>query len=301
MYKLAPIIFVCYNRYSHIMKSLKSLKSNKLSKNSNIYIFSDGPKNKQDEKKILKIRKFLKKLKGFKSKKIILRKKNYGTKKNITKAVNQVFTKYDKVIVVEDDLIVIKSFLFFMNSCLNYYKNNKKIWHINGWSYPFMKMSNDDINFLKSMNCWGWATWKNKWKNISLIEEKYMKLFSKKDIHNFNIKSTMEHWSQIIRNKNKVLSSWAVFWHATIFLNGGICIYPKFSLVKNLGFDGSGRMSVRHKYDVVLKHQFQNFQFNDQITLNNNLMNKEFHYYLQKKSILGKLLVYFKKFYFKVC
>ena len=37
------------------------------------------------------------------------------------------------------------------------------------------------------------------------------------DIHNFNIKSTMDHWSQIIRNKSKILSSWAVFWHATIF------------------------------------------------------------------------------------
>ena len=187
MKNLAPIIFVCYNRLEHIIKTLNSLKKNKLSKKSKIIIFSDAPKNLLDKQKIIKIRNYLKKLKGFKSKKIVNRKKNFGTKKNIINAVNETFKKFDKVIVVEDDLILSKTFLNFMNFCLVNYKNEKRIWHINGWSYPFMKKSIDDINFLGSMNCWGWGTWKNRWKNFNSDEEYFISNFSKKKIHNFNI------------------------------------------------------------------------------------------------------------------
>ena len=72
MNDLAPIIFICYNRYDHVVRSLNSLKKNKLSKKSKIIIFSDGPIDQINKKKIDKIRKYLKKLNGFKSKKIIL-------------------------------------------------------------------------------------------------------------------------------------------------------------------------------------------------------------------------------------
>ena len=70
MNKLAPIIFICYNRYKHTAKSLQALKKNKLAKKSKIFIFSDAAlKDKgQDLKKILKIRKFIKKLRGLKQK-----------------------------------------------------------------------------------------------------------------------------------------------------------------------------------------------------------------------------------------
>ena len=78
-FHLAPIIFITYNRPDHLIRSLRSLKKNKLSKKSTIIIYSDGAKNSEDKKKILKIRKFIKHVKGFKSKKIIQRKTNYGT------------------------------------------------------------------------------------------------------------------------------------------------------------------------------------------------------------------------------
>ena len=163
-----------------------------------------------------------------------------------------------------------------------------------------MKNSKDDINFLGSMNCWGWGTWKNRWSFLTLNEKYFILNFSKKNIHNFNIFSSMNHFEQIIRNKKKTLSSWAVFWHATIFKNNGICIYPKYPLVKNIGFDGSGRMSSRHKYKSNLNNNFRDFKLNLEIFKNKKLMNAEFNYYIMRKSIIGKLLTYIKKIYFSI-
>jgi hypothetical protein len=36
------------------------------------------------------------------------------------------------------------------------------------------------------------------------------------------------------------LRSWNAIWHSTVFLNDGMCLYPKKSLVANIGHDGSG-------------------------------------------------------------
>ena len=280
---LAPIVLITYNRYEHTVKCINSLKKNKLSKKSDLIIYSDGLKNHSEKDKLLKIRKYLRNIKGFKSKKIIERKKNFGTKKNIVNAINETFKKFNKIIVIEDDLILSKSFLYFMNFCLNNYKDKKKIWHINGWSYPFMKKSTNDINFLRSMNCWGWATWKNRWSKLSLNENKFISHFSNKEIHKFNIYSSFDHYNQLIRNKKKTLSSWAVYWHASIFFNNGLCIYPKYPLVKNIGFDGSGRMSSKHKYKSSIRNNFFYCKINNNIIKNNLLIDEEFDYYMRKK------------------
>ena len=51
MHDLAPIIFICYDRYDHVVRSLNSLKKNKLSKKSKIIIFADAPINQKNKKK----------------------------------------------------------------------------------------------------------------------------------------------------------------------------------------------------------------------------------------------------------
>ena len=89
-----------------------------------------------------------------------------------------------------------------------------------------------------------------------------------------------------------------MYWHASIFAKEGICIYPKHSLVKNIGFDGSGRMSSKDKYTSILKQNVEHFKINYEIAKNINLIDDEFNYYIKRKSIIGKLLVYFKKIYF---
>jgi len=62
---LAPIILFVYNRYDTLIRVVKSIQKNKLSKKSELHIFSDGGKNSVDEIQVLKIRTYIKKIKGF--------------------------------------------------------------------------------------------------------------------------------------------------------------------------------------------------------------------------------------------
>ena len=89
----APIALFVYNRFSHVKKVIGAIKKNSLAKKSKIYIFSDFSKSYKDQIKINEIRGYIKKIKGFKKLKIIERKKNYGTSKNIITGLNYIFKK----------------------------------------------------------------------------------------------------------------------------------------------------------------------------------------------------------------
>tara|TARA_B100001059_G_scaffold223028_1_gene247592 strand:+ start:2626 stop:4266 length:1641 start_codon:yes stop_codon:yes gene_type:complete len=238
MNNLAPIVIFTYTRLETLKKTIESLKKNKMAKFSEIYIFSDCHKNKIDQPLVNSVRKYLKSIKGYKKINLISRKENYGLARNIINGVSSVIKKRKKVIVLEDDIIVSPNFLEYMNDSLIRYQNNKKIWHINSWNYE-IRDHNVEYNafFTRHMNCWGWATWEDRWKYFEKKPDKILKKFNKEKIFRFNIENNLNYYSQLKRNKDGKLNTWAIFWYANIFLKNGLCLSPLKTLSKNIGFD----------------------------------------------------------------
>lgn len=237
---LAPIILFVFNRLEHTKKTLQALKNNILAKESNLIIYSDAAKKKDDQKKVYQVRQYLKSLSGFKRIKIIERKKNYGLAKSIKHGITEVIYKYKKAIILEDDILTSKFFLNFMNDSLNFYKNNKRIWHINGWNYPNFAHNKKDVYTDRMMNCWGWATWKDRWDMITYDIDNIINSFDKKKIFRFNLNQNEDFYSHLIANKENKIKTWAIFWQASIFLKNGLCIRPSVSYTNNIGMDNSG-------------------------------------------------------------
>ena len=124
--RLTPIILFVYNRPEHTRQTVEYLSKNKLAESSKLFIFSDGPKNDKDKQKVFEVRKYLKRIKGFKEIRIIEREKNLGLANSVISGVSQIFQSFEKVIVLEDDIISSPSFLKFMNDALDFYKADKK-------------------------------------------------------------------------------------------------------------------------------------------------------------------------------
>lgn len=237
---LAPVIVFVYNRAEHVEKMITQLAACDFAQDTNLYIYSDGAKKESDVAGVNAVRQFCENIKGFKSTHVVKREKNYGLAQNIISGVSEIILKHGKIIVMEDDLIVHKDFLLYMNTCLEKFKDNKKIWHISGWNYPVSFDSLPDILPIKLMNCWGWATWADRWCFFEKNPEKLVKSFDKKMIKAFDMDNSGYFWSQVLGNYSGKLNTWAIFWYAAIFLNNGLCINPKISLVTNIGHDGSG-------------------------------------------------------------
>jgi hypothetical protein len=237
---LAPIVLFAYNRYETLVKVINSLKLNKLSKKTKLYIFSDGYKNSSDKIKILKVRSYLKSINGFKKIIIYERKRNLGLSSNIINGVTKILSKHYKAIIIEDDILISKFFLQYMNRALNIYKNDKNVASIHGYQYPISFPKNfPDTFFLKGADCWGWGTWKRAWtvfdKNALNL---YSKIKSDKQLSaEFNYGNSYNFLKMLKNHSKGKINSWAIRWYASAFLNKMYTLYPKKTYVCNLGFD----------------------------------------------------------------
>jgi len=249
MAKLAPIVLFCYNRPNHLRLTIASLKNNYLADQSSLHIFLDGPKSKKDIIKNNEVFNYISKINGFAKIKIYRRKTNLGLSLSVISGINFVLKKNDKIIVVEDDIVTSPFFLKFMNESLNKYEKNLKVWHIAGHSH--LKSNENEIQkvfFSYYMNCWGWGTWKNRWKMFEKNPNKLINSFSKKDISEFDLEDSGLFWSQILKNASRKINTWAIFWYATIHIRKKLCCNPLKSYVRNIGMDGSGMHCSNSEY-----------------------------------------------------
>jgi hypothetical protein len=254
---LAPVALFVYNRPWHTRQTVEALKKNELASESELFIFSDAPKNESAIATVEEVREFIKQIEGFKNVTIIEREKNWGLADSIIDGVTNIVNKYGKIIVLEDDLVTSPYFLKYMNEALEYYKNAKKVWHISGWNYPIETAVLPDVFLWRVMNCWGWATWSDRWQFFSKDINKTIYNFSRKEIKSFNLDGVYDFWSQVKANKEGKINTWAIFWYATIFKNNGLCLNPARTFVKNIGLDGSGE-HCGNNYLAIKKQLSQN-------------------------------------------
>jgi len=111
---LAPIVLFVYNRLWHTQQTVEALKKNELAEESELFIFSDALKGKDDNEKIKEVRNYVKTINGFKNVTIVEREENFGLAKSIITGVTEIVNRYDKIIVMEDDVVTLPYFLTFM-------------------------------------------------------------------------------------------------------------------------------------------------------------------------------------------
>lgn len=250
---LAPVALFVYNRPIHTQKAISSLLANPLSEQSDLYVFADAPQNNRAPEKVVEVRNYLKTISGFKSIDIIERKKNLGLANSIIDGMTHVVNKHEKVIVIEDDLLLSPYFLKFMNEALNLYQRDENVISIHGYIYP-LKKTLPETFFLKGADCWGWATWRRGW-NLFESDPKKLKneIYKNKLETEFDLNGASRNIRMLERQTKGEIDSWAIRWHASAFLKNKYTLYPGRSLVQNIGM---GKQSTHTKktnvYDVEL-------------------------------------------------
>ena len=238
--KTAPIALFVYDRPWHTRETIEALKNNELAEESDLYIFSDAAKNTKEENNVAEVREYIRAIKGFREVNITENEKNRGLADNIISGVTGVVEQQKRIIVLEDDIVTSPVFLTFMNRALDYYADKDKIWHVSGWNYPIDSSGLGDVFSWRVMNCWGWATWEDRWKNFEKEPDDLIDMFTKEEISRFDLDDCGAFWNQVLDNANGKINTWAIFWYAAIFRHNALCLNPTISYVKNIGHDGSG-------------------------------------------------------------
>ena len=239
---LAPIVLFVYNRPDHTLKTIKALKANTLASESDLFIFSDAPRDESHQSAVTHVREFIRETNGFKSVTITERSSNFGLAKSIIDGVGSLIKTHKRLIILEDDLVTSPSFLAYMNNALNLYEHDEKVLHISGSIFPVKNPEAlPETFFYRATSCWGWATWERAWlffepdSNVLARDIKSRNLGPA-----FDIDDSYPYSKMLIDQANGRVSSWAIRWYGSVFLRGGMCLHPRYSLVNNIGHDGSG-------------------------------------------------------------
>ncbi len=239
----APIALFVYNRPHHTALTLEALKRNQISAQTDLYVFSDGPRRPEDEPKVLAVRDLIRQTTGFASVRLVESEDNKGLARSITGGVSRVLETEETVIVMEDDIVTSPYFLDYMNRALSLYRHDEQVISIHGYVYP-VRIKLPTTFFLRGADCWGWATWRRGWAMFESDGQKLLRaLRDEKLIRQFDYEGAFANSKMLedqIQGKN---DSWAIRWHASAFLRNKLTLYPGTSLVRNIGLDNSGTHS----------------------------------------------------------
>jgi len=275
MENLAPIVLFVYNRIIHIKKTVDALKKNDLASNSHVILFSDGAKSETEMNSVKDVREFIKTIKGFKSINIIEREKNFGLAASVIEGVNHVLNLYDRVIVIEDDVITAPSFLSFINKSLEYYQQNKSIFSVSGYPYPIEipSLYNKDVFISYRASSWGWGTWKDRWEKVDWEVKDFNRFISDKEAQKLFNRAGEDSTPMLKAQMLGEIDSWAIRWGYSHFKNNAYCLLPTKPLCKNIGTDNSGTHSTKsEKFEVDLSDNVDIIQLTEDLEINDEIM-----------------------------
>lgn len=294
---LAPIVLFVYNRPWHTEQTLRALQQNDLASESELYIYADGPKPNVEEKQlqqIKQVREIIRREQWCGMVHIIESETNKGLADSVVAGVTEVVNRHGWVIVLEDDIVPSRGFLRYMNDALELYKDEEKVMLISGYIYPYKSVpARPTTYFLRVFACWGWGTWKRAWDCYEHDIDVHLAHYSTPALQKeFDIEGHMRNYCQLVFNKNETYYTWAVRWYASWLWTGGYALFPSHSMIRNVGFDGSGEhcggsqesyngpivdtlsvqkqviaenKKVRHKIDCFFKKQYGPRTFHQRI------------------------------------
>lgn len=241
----APIALFVYNRPSHTKLAISALANNTHAKESDLIIFSDGPRFYSDRKLVDEVRSFIRTINSFKSVRIVESKFNKGLAESIIDGVTEILETSESIIVLEDDLITSPYFLQYMNEALDLYQYEGKVISVHAYIYP-VKGKLPETFFIRGADCWGWATWKRGWQLFESDGAKLLKRLKSQNLtREFDFNGSYPYTKMLKDQIKGRRNSWAIRWYASAFLANRLTLYPGTSLVRNIGHDGSGVHSLK--------------------------------------------------------
>ena len=290
--KLAPIGLTVYRRLQHLQQAVAALQKNLLASQSELYVFSDAPK-PGDEKEVAAVRSYLRTIDGFRKVYIIERENNSRIANN-RGGMQMLLDRFGKLIWLAEDVVTAPGFLQFMNGALEFYGNTEKVGSISGYCPPFELPQEYPRDFfsLTRFNPWGFGLWKRYYKMDTPIgEQEFNKIFKSKEKMNDLVRCAGEEAADIIqmdfKGKLDAGDMKTIFWQ---FMDKKLTIYPKKSLTRNIGLDGSGfHMPLTYKWDVSeLWNKVGGFNFSQEIEVDERIEKAHSEFYKIPKSKFAK-------------
>lgn len=229
----APVALFTYNRLACLKLAVESLRRCELAGETELHIFSDAPRRAEDVEAVRAVREYLKRIEGFKVLRVVERPENYYIERNIMSGVEEMFEKHERLIIMEDDALVGRKFLSFMNKALGFYAPVKEVMHVSPWTFIEMPEGRRTPIIWRYMECTGaWATWRDRWRSFKyLTKREALALLSPEDVDSIQMGGALK----CLKNLDLNPIPWDICWQIAIRKAGGVTVNAPWPIVENTG------------------------------------------------------------------
>lgn len=307
--KLAPICIPAYARLIHLQQTIEALQKNTLAVESELFVFSDGPK-AGDEEKVQAVRDYLKTVEGFKRLEVIERSENIRPE-NSRQGLLMLLEEYGRAIFMEEDIVTAPSFLEYMNYMLDVYEKNPRIFSIAGYCPP-INIPKDypyDVFMHPRFNPWGFGIWKDRYEKRKkyIPREVFEGIFhNPRQLWRFT-RGGLDLLPLVLNNYFRYKDGGDSRTFPQQFSMNMLTVYPTRHLVDNIGVDGSGKhKKKKYWYRVPLSQEpFQTPRLPETLEPNKDILQAYYDFrsgsfFNKIKILLMSIWILIKRFIFQV-
>lgn len=264
----APVLIPTLNRYEHLKRCVESLSRCTHADKTELVIGLDYPPSEKYVAGWKKVCEYVSTITGFGKVTIFRREENLGATLNNRDLRKYASQYYDRYINVEDDNEVSPNFLDYINKGLEKYKDDPRVFGVCAYKFREIDLSDyeDDYFFAHEVNTCGWGRWfSDKCENV-------IKAVHKPGYLTNIIKDTPFH--EFLRDDTKpcnILNLIGLefrgdgYYTCYEWKNDVYCVFPKVSMVRIHGLDGSGIHG-----GTYLQEEYANQPIDDRLLFDNS-------------------------------
>ena len=235
---MAPVVLFVFKRTDTLSVTLDCLRRNRVRQ---LIVYADAARSEDDSSAVEAVRQMVRAI-DWCDVELHFREKNVGLGVNIRDGVSEALTRYDSVIVCEDDLEFVEGTLDYMSAALERYASDPRVMSVTGWTNA--KLTPGDVGvrpyFDGRAECWLWGTWRRVWDKMSeMTAEELMNRIIARGERPYKWGGDLPIMARMELTRN----IWAVrFVYLHVFY-GGLCLRPPWSMVNHIGW-GNGATNV---------------------------------------------------------
>ncbi len=230
------VLILFFNR-PHLLKQV--FQEVKKARPARLFLYQDGPRGERDMEMVKACREVVDDSQ-IDWECVVERKyqeRNFGCDPSGYMAHTWAFSKTDKCIVFEDDIVPSQSFFPFCKELLDRYENDPHVWMIAGFNALEKADVKESYFFTQVFSIWGWASWRrviDTWDaGYSWLEDKERLEKVERTIAERGLRSDIIPMSRDHKASGKAYFE-SIFW-SSMLLNDGVAIMTAKNQINNIG------------------------------------------------------------------
>ena len=243
----AAVLFIAFNREDTTRQVFEAIRK---ARPPRLYFACDGPRNPKEAERCNAVRAIAKEVDWPCQVLTRFLDGNQGIRRGVSGAIDWFFAHEERGIILEDDTLPVPSFFGYCEELLERYKDDERIWMIQGSNLMTEWPAGDPSSYWFSTHGygapWGWASWRRAWVHYDVDMKRWPVLREDPvfNAHFLNAVEKREAHFQFHHTYTGEIHSWSYQMDLQRILQRAVNILPTRNLIRNIVFGQAGTNTV---------------------------------------------------------